>query len=321
MTNVESEVNVGVDVSKDRLDVAVRPSGEAFSVANTEDGHKELRKRLLKLRPARVVLEPTGGYETAVVQILIAAKLPVVVVNARQVRNFAQALGRLAKTDRIDADVLAHFAQALRPEIRALPQQALRELEALVSRRRQLVDMRAAEIKRRQTAPPAVHPNIDAHVEFLSRQIDDLDDELKKQIRTSPAWREADELFQSVPGVGPVLSSTLLAFVPELGQLDRKQIAALIGVAPFNNDSGNGQRKRMIWGGRAPVRAVLYMAASAARRFNPPIAALYERLLERGKQPKVAIVACMRKLLTILNAIKRDGRAWALPLAARSVTQ
>lgn len=321
MSSVECEVNVGVDVSKDRLDVAVRPSGEAFSVANTEDGHKQLRRRLLKVRPQRVVLEPTGGYETAVVQVLMTAKLPVVVVNARQVRNFAQALGRLAKTDRIDADVLAHFAEALRPEIRALPDDSLRALEALVSRRRQLVDMRAAEIKRRQTAAPSVHPSLDATVEFLSRQIDDLDDELKTQIRKSPAWREADELFQSVPGVGPVLSSTLMALVPELGQLNRKQIAALIGVAPFNNDSGNGQRKRMIWGGRAAVRAVLYMAASAACRFNPPIAALYKRLLERGKQPKVAIVACMRKLLTTLNAIKRDGRPWSLPPAIPSVTQ
>jgi len=310
--NVESEVNVGVDVSKDRLDVAVRPHGEAFSVANTEDGHKELRKRLLKLRPQRVVLEPTGGYETAVVQVLIAAKFPVVVVNARQVRNFAKALGRLAKTDRIDADVLAHFGQAVRPDIRAFPDQTLRELEAIVTRRRQLVDMRAAEIKRKQIASVRVHPSIEATIEFLTRQIDDLDNELKRQIRNTPAWRETDELFQSVPGVGPVLSSTLMALVPELGQLNRKQIAALVGVAPFNNDSGNGERKRMIWGGRAPVRAVLYMAAAAACRFNPTIAALYERLLERGKQPKVAIVACMRKLLIILNAIQRDRRPWAL---------
>lgn len=310
MTHIEGEVHVGIDVSKERLDVAVRPNGASFSVTNDGDGHGELRKRLLKLRPARVVLEPTGGYETAAVQALLSAKLPVVVVNARQVRNFAQALGRLAKTDRIDADVLAHFGEALRPDIRALPDEALRALEALVARRRQLVDMRAAETKRRQTAAASVHPSLDATIEFLTRQIDDLDDELKKQIRKTPAWREADDLFQSVPGVGPVLSSTLMALVPELGRLNRKQIAALIGVAPFNNDSGNGERRRMIWGGRAPVRAVLYMAASAARRFNPAIAALYDRLTERGKKPKVAIVACMRKLLTILNAIKRHNRPW-----------
>jgi transposase len=304
--------NVGIDVSKDRLDVAARPSGDTFSVSNTEDGHKELRRRLLKLQPERIVLEPTGGYETLIVQCLLAAKLPVVVVNARQVRNFAQAAGQLAKTDRIDAQILAHFGEAMHPEIRPFPDEALRELEALVSRRRQLVDMRAAETKRRQTAAAAVHPSIDTTIEFLTRQIDDLDDELKKQIRKTPAWREADELFQSVPGVGPVLSSTLMALVPELGQLNRKQIAALIGVAPFNRDSGRGERRRMIWGGRAAVRAVLYMAASAARRFNPTIAALYDRLIERGKQPKVAIVACMRKLLTILNAIKRQNRPWTL---------
>jgi transposase len=315
METSDVETNVGIDVSKERLDVAVRPSGEAFSVANDETGHKELRRRLQKLQPRRIVLEPSGGYEAAVVQALLAAKLPVVVVNARQVRNFAQALGRLAKTDRIDADLLACFGERLRPEIRPFPEDSLRELEALVNRRRQLVDMRAAEAKRKQIAATAVHPSIDATIAFLTRQIDDIDDELKKQIRKTPAWREADELFQSVPGVGPVLSSTMMALVPELGQLDRKKIAALIGVAPFNNDSGRGERKRMIWGGRSAVRAVLYMAACAARRFNPHIAALYDRLVARGKQPKVAIVACMRKLLTILNAIKRDNRAWTTPLA------
>ena len=304
-------INVGIDVSKDRLDVAVRPSGDAFSVANTEDGHKELRKRLLKLQPERVILEPTGGYETAIVQCLLAGKLPVVVVNARQVRNFAQALGRLAKTDRIDSDILAHFGEALQPEIRPFPEDALRQLEALVSRRRQLVDMRSAETKRSRIAPASVRPSLEATIAFLTQQIDDLDNELNKQIRNTPAWREADDLFQSVPGVGRILSSTLMAMVPELGKLNRKQIAALIGVAPFNNDSGNGERRRMIWGGRAPVRAVLYMAATAACRFNPAIAALYKRLIERGKKPKVALVACMRKLLTILNAMKRHNRPWS----------
>lgn len=318
MTSGGTDVNVGIDVSKERLDVAARPSSVSFSVSNDEDGHRELRRRLLKLQPERIVLEPTGGYESAVVQVLVAAKLPVVVVNARQVRNFAQAVGRLAKTDRIDAELLAQFGEAVRPEIRPFPEQTLRELDALVARRRQLVDMRAAEVKRKQTAPRSVHSSLDATIDFLTRQIDDLDDELKKRIQKTPAWRESDELFQSVPGVGPVLSSTLIALVPELGKLNRKQIAALIGVAPFNNDSGKGERKRMIWGGRAAVRAVLYMAASAARRFNPHIAALYDRLLERGKQPKVALVACMRKLLTILNAIQRDRRAWnPQPLPAR----
>jgi transposase len=303
-------LNVGIDVSKASLDVAVRPSSERFSVPNDDVGHKELRKRLLKLKPERVVLEPTGGYEARIVQVLVAAKLPVVVVNARQVRNFAQALGRLAKTDRIDADVLAHFGEANHPEIRAFPDEHLVELEARVNRRRQLVEMRAGEIKRKQTAPVAVHGNIDELIEFLDKQLVDIDDDLQKLIKKTPAWRESDELFQSVPGVGPVLSSTLTALVPELGQLNRKQIAALIGVAPFNNDSGKAQGKRTTWGGRASVRAVLYMAACAATRFNPVIAALYGRLTEAGKPPKVALVACMRKLLVILNAMKRDKHAW-----------
>ena len=296
-----------------RLDVAVRPSGDRFSVTNDEGGHRELRRRLPKLKPERIVLEPTGGYEVAVVQELVGAKLPVVVVNARQVRNFAEALGRLAKTDRIDADVLAHFGEAIRPEIRAVPDEELLELEALVNRRRQLVDMRAGEVKRKQTAPISVHPSIDALVESLDALIADIDSDLQKKIQSTDAWREADDLLQSVPGVGPVLSRTLTAMLPELGQLDRRQIAALVGVAPFNNDSGKRQGKRTTWGGRAPVRAVLYMAASAARRFNPVIKAMYDRLALAGKPPKLVLVACMRKLLTILNAMKRDQRPWTLP--------
>ncbi len=303
-------VNVGIDVSKARLDVAVRPSSEQFSVTNDEAGHRELRKRLTKIKPERIVLEPTGGYESRIVQVLLAAQLPVVVVNARQVRNFAQALGRLAKTDRIDAEVLAQFGEAIRPEIRPFPDAALLELEALVNRRRQLVDMRASETKRKQLAPPAIHANIDQHIEFLSKQLDDIDDDVQRLIAKTPAWREADDLLQSVPGVGPVLSSTLTALVPELGKLDRKKIAALVGVAPFNNDSGKGEGKRTTWGGRAPVRAVLYMATLAAQRFNPLIASMYNRLVENGKPPMVALVASMRKLLTILNAMKRDNRTW-----------
>jgi transposase len=304
-------VNVGIDVSKDRLDVVIRPGTGPFSVTNDEAGLKELRKRLTKIKPERIVMEPTGGYESRAVQALVAARLPVVVVNARQVRNFAQAVGRLAKTDRIDAEVLAHFGEAIQPEIRPFPADALLGLEAVVNRRRQLVDMRASEVKRKQTAPKAAHLSIDEHVEFLDKQIADIDDDLQKLVKKTPAWREADELLQSVPGVGPVLSSTLTALLPELGTLDRKQIAALVGVAPFNNDSGKGERRRSTWGGRAPVRAVLYMAASAARRFNPIIATTYARLTDKGKPPKVALVACMRRLLTILNAMLRDKRAWA----------
>jgi transposase len=303
-------VNVGIDVSKENLDVAVRPTTERFRVRNDEKGHAEICNRLAKLRPERVVLEPTGGYEQAVVQALARAKLPVVVVNARQVRDFAKAAGRLAKTDRIDADVLAHFGEALQPEVRPLPDEAHRQLEALVTRRRQLVDMRSGEVKRKQMAPAVVRPSIDLTIEFLTRQIDDVDRDLRDLIRRTPAWREADELLQSVPGVGPVLSSTLAALVPELGKLNRKEIASLIGVAPFNKDSGLGERKRVTWGGRAPVRAVLYMAASVARRFNPAIRRFYDRLLGAGKPAQVALVACMRKLLTMLNAVARDRRPW-----------
>jgi transposase len=302
--------NVGIDVSKLHLDVAMRPTGERFRVENNDTGFAELLKRVKKLKPERIVLEPSGGYELELVQSLARAKLPVVVVNARQIRQFAQATGRLAKTDELDADVLAHFAEAIQPEIRALSDETHRELEALVTRRRQLVDMRGAEQKRRQTAPRPVHPNIDHVIAFLSQQIDDIDDSLQKLVRATPVWREADDLLQSVPGVGPVLSATLTAFLPELGQLNRKQIAALVGVAPLNNDSGQMSGKRSIWGGRAPVRAVLYMAAHSAARYNPPLALFYQRLIAKGKTPKVALVAVMRKLLTVLNAIVRRHQPW-----------
>lgn len=307
--------NVGIDVSKAHLDVAVRPTNETFKVTNDEKGHAELLKRLKKMALERIVLEPTGGYETAVVRVLVAAKFPVVVVNARQVRDFAKATGRLAKTDAIDADVLAHFGEALKPEIRPLANEAQRELEALVSRRRQLVDMRSAEAKRKETAPRVVHPSIDDVIEFLTKQIDDVDNDLHKLIRNTPAWRESDDLLQSVPGIGVVTSTTMTALVPELGTLNRKQIAALVGVAPYNDDSGRGERKRKTWGGRSPVRAVLYMATSVARRFNPVIAGFYDRLIAAGKAPKVALVACMRKLLTMLNAMVRDRRAWTPQLS------
>jgi transposase len=309
-------VNVGIDVSKERLDVAVRPSGERLSVANDEEGRVQLRKRLAKLKPERIVLEPTGGYEAPMVQVLVTAKLPVVVVNARQVRQFAQATGRLAKTDRIDADVLAHFGEAVKPEIREIPDETHRELEALVGRRRQLVEMRAAEIKRKQSSPEVVHPSIDAVIEVLTKQIDDVDDNLQRVVRSVPAWRDAQERNTSVPGVGRVLSSTMTALVPELGRLNRKQIAALVGVAPLNNDSGKSEGKRRTWGGRAAVRAVLYMASLTALRFNPAIRAFRDRLVAKGKAQKVVLVACMRKLLTILNAMARDNRPWTPQLAA-----
>jgi transposase len=308
-------VNVGIDVSKEQLDVAVRPSGERLRVGNDEEGCTRLRKRLVKLKPERIVVEPTGGYESRVVQTLVSAKLPVVVINARQIRQFAQATGRLAKTDTIDAEVLAHFGEAVKPEIRPIPDEIHRELEALVSRRRQLVEMRAAEAKRKQMAPRVVHPSIDAIIEALSQQIDDIDDNMSRVVKSVPEWREAEERNKSTPGVGRVLSTTLTALVPELGKLDRKQIASLVGVAPLNNDSGKAEGKRTTWGGRSAVRAVLYMAALSAVRYNATIRAFRDRLLAKGKAPMVVVVACMRKLLTILNAMARDGKPWDPQLA------
>jgi transposase len=308
--------NVGIDVAKQYLDVAVRPNLTRFRVENNEEGRTELLKRLGKLSCERIVMEPSGGYELDLVHCLAREKLPVVVVNARQIRQFAQATGRLAKTDVIDADVLAHFAEAIQPEIRPLADEAHRELEALVTRRRQLIEMRSGEQKRRQTAPARVRPNIDQVISFLSQQIDDVDDGLRKLIQTTPVWRENDDLLQSVPGVGPVLSATLTAFLPELGQLNRKQIAALVGVAPLNNDSGQKSGKRSIWGGRASVRSVLFMAAHSASRYNPPLAAFHQRLVSKGKAPKIALVAVMRKLLTILNSMVRHRQPWTPTLTA-----
>lgn len=311
-------MNIGIDVSKERLDVAIRPTGEKFSVANDDDGCAQLRKRIAKLKrkPERIVLEPTGGYEMRVVQTLASARLPVVVVNARQIRQFAQATGRLAKTDKIDSDVLAHFAEAIRPQIRPIPDAAHRELEAVVVRRRQLVEMRSAEQKRKQTAPETIHASIDAVIEVLTKQIDDVDKDIDRTIRATSAWDAADDRNQSIPGVGRVASVTMTALVPELGTLNRKAIAALVGVAPMNRDSGKTEGKRTTWGGRAPVRAVLYMATLAAIRFNPAVRTLHDRLVANGKVPMVALVACMRKLLTILNAMARDGAAWNPQLAA-----
>lgn len=302
--------NVGIDVSKRRLEVAVRPSGQRFSIGNDEEGLRELVKRLQELRPERIVMEPTGGYERGAVAELARAGLPLVVVNARQMRDFAKATGRLAKTDRIDADVIAQFGEAIRPELRPFPDDTHRILEAMMTRRRQLLDMRSDEMRRKHTALRALHASIETVIEFLTQQIDDVDGDIEKLMRSTPLWREADDLLRSVPGVGPVLAATLTAFVPELGKLNRKQIAALVGVAPLNDDSGAHQGKRKTWGGRAPVRSVLYMATLTARQANPALKAFHDRLIERGKPRMVAIVATMRKLLTLLNAIVRSRRAW-----------
>jgi transposase len=311
------ELFVGIDVSKAVLDIGVAPGGDAFSVPNTADGVQALVKRLKALAPRLVVLEATGGLERRAVAALAGASLPVVAVNPRQVRDFAKATGQLAKTDAIDAAVLALFAERIRPEIRPLRDEQAQELEALVTRRRQVVDMITAEKNRLAAAPPSkrVRTAIGKTIKWLQKQLEETDNDLDGAVRGSPAWREKDDLLQSVKGVGRVLSRTLLSLVPELGTLGKKQIAALVGVAPLNQDSGQKRGRRVIWGGRAQVRSVLYMAALTATRSNPTIRAFYDRLIAKGKLRKVALVACMRKLLIILNTMVRNGTRWKQEIA------
>jgi transposase len=299
-----ANVYVGIDVAKDWLDVAQRPGGEAWRVSSDETGVAALVERLKGVRPTLVVLEATGGLQIPAVAALAAAGLRTVVVNPRQVRQFAGATGRLAKTDAI-----------VRPEVRPLPDAATQELSALVARRRQLIEMLTAEKNRLRMATKKVQRNIEAHIRWLEDELLDLDAGLGETIRSSPVWREQDNLLRSVPGVGPVLSSVLLADLPELGKLSRKEIAALVGVAPLNRDSGQFRGRRTIWGGRSQVRAALYMAALVAARFNPAIRAFYQRLGAAGKPKKVALTACMRKLLTILNAMMRHQTLWQYPLS------
>ena len=302
---------VGIDVSKARLDVAVRPTGETFDVSNTPQGIAHLVDRLQALRPVLVVLEPTGGFEQPAVLALAERRLPVVVVNARQIRDFARATGRLAKTDKIDAAVLAQFAEAVRPQLRALPDPEQRSLDALVARRVQLVEMVTAERNRLQhTRNAAVRANIHAHLAFLERQLDQMERELLRAIETSSALKMRFDLMVTVPGVGKVTAATLLGDLPELGNLGNREIAALVGVAPMNRDSGQIRGRRSTWGGRSSVRRVLYMAVVSAIRCNPVIRSMYERLRIAGKPAKVAIVACMRKLIVMLNAMLRSGTPW-----------
>jgi len=306
---------IGIDVSKDFLDVCLRPSGEMLRVSNDEVGISALVERLCAGRPMLVVVEATGGYESPLSAALALAGIAVAVVNPRQVRDFAKAVGRLAKTDAIDAAVLAQFAEVVKPEPRSLPDEQARVLEALVARRRQLVEMLTAERLRLSRSVPAVRPNIQASVNWLRRQLGDIDRDLGNEIKKSPLWRAKDDLLQSVPGIGPVVSRTLLADLPELGTLNRKQIAALVGVAPLNCDSGTMRGQRRIWGGRAQVRTALYMAALVGTKCNPILKAMYFRLVGRGKKPKVALIACAHKLLSILNAMMRESSAWREVLA------
>lgn len=316
MSPEKEGARVGIDVSKDQLDVCVRPSGSAFAAPNDDAGIDDLVARLAEEGATLVVLEATGGYERPFVAASAAAGLAVAVVNPRQARDFARATGRLAKTDRIDAEMLARFAEAVRPEARPVPDAEAHAFAEILSRRRQVVGMLTAEKNRLGSASTKpVRRRIETHVRWLEKELVRTDLDLDETIASSPTWRENEALLKSVPGVGPVLARTLLAEMPELSTLNRKQLAALAGVAPLNRDSGTLRGRRSAWGGRGRVRAALYMGALVAARHNPAIRAFYERLVAGGKPKKVALVACMRKLLSILGAMLRHRAPWRSPHA------
>jgi len=303
-------VYVGVDVAKSSLDMAVSNSEEVRQFTNDHEGITNAVQYIAGLKPSGVIIEATGHLEMPLAAALQADSLPVAVINPRQVRDFARATGTLAKTDTIDARMLALFGIRVQPEIRPLPDEKTREMRNLLTRRRQLIEMLTAEHNRLFHSSDDVRPGIETHIKWLEKALSDINDDLDRRIRLSPSWFEKDNLLKSVPGVGKVVSSSLLIELPELGMLNRRKIAALVGVAPFNRDSGTMRGRRTVWGGRAKLRAVLYMAALVASRRNPIIAAFYQRLLDAGKAKKVALVACMRKLLTILNAMMRTMTAW-----------
>jgi transposase len=306
-------IYVGIDVAKAQVEVAVRPSGETWASALEEPALTVLVTRLQVLAPTLIVLEATGGYEIPLVSALAAVTLPVVVVNPRQVRAFAKAIGLLAKTDRIDAAVLALFGERVQPAVRPFPGPALQGLAALVARRRQLIEMLGAERHRRsQIRDSTVRHDISQHIRWLERRVDQATRDIGRLLETTPAWRVEDNLLQSVPGIGPHTAAVLIAELPELGQLNRREIAALVGVAPFNRDSGTLTGVRHVWGGRVTVRGTLYMATLVATRYNPAIRAFYQRLVGAGKKPKVALTAAMRKLLTILNAMVKHQQSWRI---------
>lgn len=310
MKTAATPVFVGIDVSKERLDVAIRPDKAFFSEPNSSAGIQAVVQRLQALQPEVVVLEATGGYETEIAYALSQASLPVVIMNPQVIRHFARSAGKLAKTDKIDAQVLAHFGEAMRPIPRPLGDREQRELADLITRRRQLTEMIVMEKNRRHQASARVRPNIEHHLKVMIQLQQELDREIDDFVRRTPLWHEKSDLLRSVPGIGPVVSCQLLAYLPELGHLSRRQIAALAGVAPFNRDSGKRRGKRMIAGGRKHVRIALYQAVLSAHRYNPVIKAFYQHLIGQGKKAKVAFTACMRKLLTILNAMMKYGTRW-----------
>lgn len=305
-----ADVCVGIDLSRDRLDVAVTEQAEAWRVSNDAAGRRSLAEQLQALAPRLVVMEASGGLEREVAAALRAANLPVAVVNPRRVRHFAQATGRLAKTDALDAAALADYAAMVSPDPQPEPEEAQTELSELIARRRQVVEMLTAEKNRRRTAPAHLLPELEDHIAWLQRQLEKLDRRIANAQQAVPEWRERTALLESVPGVGAVTSATLLALLPELGEVDHKQLAALVGVAPFNRDSGTRRGERSIWGGRASVRSCLYMSALRAVQCNEVIRAFYLRLQAAGKPEKVSLVACMRKLLVILNAMVQHRTPW-----------
>ncbi len=305
-----SELFIGIDICKARLDVADNANSLPWSVANNDAGIAALVERLHVLHPTLIVMEATGGLETLLYAALTTAGLPAVVMNPRQVRDFAKALGTLAKTDALDARILARFGAAIQPAVRPMKDATTQELTALVTRRRQLLAMQTAEKTRFQQAAKWIRKDINAHIKALENRIKQIEGHIAEIIKKTPGWKEKDSLLRSVPGVGNVLSMNLLSSLTELGTLNRREIATLVGVAPLNRDSGNVRGNRRVWGGRAQVRAALYMAALSASRFNPVIKTFYQRLIAQGKKPKVALTACMRKLLVILNTMVKTQTAW-----------
>jgi transposase len=302
---------IGIDVAKQQLDVAIGSAGDTWTVSNDDAGIETLLTAL-RGRNCVVVLEATGGFEVNAVTALVAAGVAVIVANPRQVRNFARAIGQLAKTDRLDARILALFGERIQPEVRSLPDDQARLLDALLTRRRQISGMIVAERNRQGFAPVPLKKGIEKHIRWLERELDGVDAGLNKAIQASPVWRAKEALYRGVPGIGPVISRTLIADLPELGTLTHREIATLVGLAPLARDSGTMKGKRMVFGGRAPVRSALYMAAVVGARHNPVIRTFYLRLRERGKPPKVALIACAHKLLTILNSMARTGEPWRL---------
>jgi transposase len=316
MSKHNDEIWVGIDVSKKQLDVAVGEAGETWSAGNDENGIRSLVECLVSLKPRLVVIESTGGLEKQLICELVTMDIPVALVNPSRVRGFAKSAGLLAKTDRLDARILARFGQAIKPAPISLPTEEEQLLSAMVARRRQLIEIRTAELNRRSTVHSSMLSSITSHLEFLNAEIADLEQNIDQFLHKDPSFKEIDKILQSVPGIGLICSANLIADLPELGKLDRKKIAALVGVTPYNNDSGYRRGKRKIKGGRAHLRTALYMATLSATRHNPVIRKFYERLLNRGKLKKVAIVACIRKLLTILNAMLLHKKCWTVEVSS-----